>query len=416
MTAPLTPHSVLLIVSGSIAAFKAPELIRLLRADGIQVRCVLTQGGSQFVTPLTLQALSGQPVHTDLFSLTAEQEMGHIALSRSADLIVVCPASANLLARMAGGLADDLASTVLLATDTPVMVAPGMNVRMWDHPATQANIQTLRQRGVTFLGPVAGEMACGEYGPGRMVEPADVRDAVLAFFRQQSRQSGSLAGKTCLVTAGPTHEPLDPVRYLANRSSGKQGYALAEALADLGAEVTLISGPTALRPPAGVAVSFCETARQMRDLALKAAKNTSFDAAICTAAVADWRPAHVQDQKIKKTGKDDLPPPLALLPNPDILAELSEQSPSRPRLVIGFAAETETVEAHARAKLARKGCDWIVANNVGAGSDVMGGSENQVILITQDKVEHWPRLSKEEVARRLATTLADWFLKPHKSL
>ncbi|OAG76900.1 Phosphopantothenoylcysteine decarboxylase [Acetobacter malorum] len=231
---------------------------------------MLTQGGSQFVTPLTLQALSGQPVHTDLFSLTAEQEMGHIALSRSADLIVVCPASANLLARMAGGLADDLASTVLLATDTPVMVAPGMNVRMWDHPATQANIQTLRQRGVTFLGPVAGEMACGEYGPGRMVEPADVRDAVLAFFRQQSRQVGPLAGKTCLVTAGPTHEPLDPVRYLANRSSGKQGYALAEALADLGAKVTLISGPTALRPPPGVAVSFCETAREMRDLALKA--------------------------------------------------------------------------------------------------------------------------------------------------
>ncbi|GBQ06928.1 bifunctional phosphopantothenoylcysteine decarboxylase/phosphopantothenate--cysteine ligase CoaBC [Acetobacter cerevisiae] len=416
MTAPLTPRSVLLIISGSIAAFKAPELIRSLRADGIQVRCVLTQGGSQFVTPLTLQALSGQPVHTDLFSLTAEQEMGHIALSRSADLIVVCPASANLLARMAGGLADDLASTVLLATDTPIMVAPGMNVRMWDHPATQANIQTLRQRGVTFLGPVAGEMACGEYGPGRMVEPADVRDAVLAFFRQQSRQSGSLAGKTCLVTAGPTHEPLDPVRYLANRSSGKQGYALAEALADLGAEVTLISGPTVLRPPAGVAVSFCETACQMRDLALKAARSTAFDAAICTAAVADWRPAHAQDQKIKKTGKDDLPPPLALLPNPDILAELSEPSPSRPRLVIGFAAETETVEAHARAKLARKGCDWIVANNVGAGSDVMGGSENQVILITQDKVEHWPRLSKEEVARRLATTLADWFLKPHKSL
>lgn len=417
MAAPAVPRSVLLIVSGSIAAFKVPELIRLLKADGIQVRCVLTQGGSQFVTPLTLQALSGQPVHTDLFSLTAEQEMGHIALSRSADLLLVCPASANLLARMAGGLADDLASTVLLATDTPVMVAPGMNVRMWDHPATQENIKTLKERGVTFLGPVSGEMACGEYGPGRMVEPADVRDAVLGFFRQQVRQTGPLAGKACLVTAGPTHEPLDPVRYLANRSSGKQGYALAEALADLGAEVTLISGPTGLRPPAGVTVSFSETACEMRDLTLDTARSKAFDLAICTAAVADWRPAYVQDQKIKKkVGKDDVPPPLALLPNPDILAELSAPSSFRPQLVVGFAAETETVEAHARAKLARKGCDWIVANHVGAGSGVMGGSENQVILMTQDTAEHWPRLSKEDVARRLAITLADWFSKRHKSL
>ncbi|MCX2560427.1 bifunctional phosphopantothenoylcysteine decarboxylase/phosphopantothenate--cysteine ligase CoaBC [Acetobacter farinalis] len=406
-----TSRTVLLIVSGSIAAFKAPELVRLLGADGIQVRCVLTQGGSQFVTPLTLQALSGNPVHTDLFSLTAEQEMGHIALSRSADLLLVCPASANLLARMAGGLADDLASTLLLATDTPVMVAPGMNVRMWEHAATQANIRTLKERGVQVLGPVSGPMACGEFGPGRMVEPTDVRDSVLAFFRQQARQAGRLAGKSFLVTAGPTHEPLDPVRYLANRSSGRQGYALAESLADLGADVTLVSGPTGLRAPAGVTVSFCETARQMRDLALNAVQAHRFDAAICTAAVADWRPAVMQDQKIKKTGRDDQPAPLALIPNPDILAELSELSPFRPSLVVGFAAETEKVEAHARAKLERKGCNWIVANDVGAGSDVMGGPDNQVILMTQDTVEHWPRLSKEEVARRLAMTLADWFSK-----
>lgn len=408
-----TSRTVLLIVSGSIAAFKAPELVRLLGADGIQVRCVLTQGGSQFVTPLTLQALSGNPVHTDLFSLTAEQEMGHIALSRSADLLLVCPASANLLARMAGGLADDLASTLLLATDTPVMVAPGMNVRMWEHAATQANIRTLKERGVQVLGPVSGPMACGEFGPGRMVEPADVRDSVLAFFRQQARQSGRLAGKSFLITAGPTHEPLDPVRYLANRSSGRQGYALVEALADLGADVTLVSGPTGLRAPAGVTVSFCETAREMRDLALNAVQAHRFDAAICTAAVADWRPAVMQDQKIKKTGRDDQPAPLALIPNPDILAELSEPSPFRPSLVVGFAAETEKVEAHARAKLERKGCNWIVANDVGAGSDVMGGPDNEVILMTQDTVEHWPRLSKEEVARRLAMTLADWFSKAH---
>lgn len=415
MTAVSSPRSVLLIVSGSIAAFKAPELIRSLRADGMQVRCVLTQGGSQFVTPLTLQALSGQPVHTDLFSLTAEQEMGHIALSRSADLIVVCPASANLLARMAGGLADDLASTVLLATDTPVMVAPGMNVRMWEHPATQANIQTLKQRGVIFVGPVEGEMACGEYGPGRMVEPADVRDAVLTFFRAQAQKHGPLAGRTCLVTAGPTHEPLDPVRYLANRSSGKQGYALAEALADMGAAVTLVSGPTSLRPPAGVILYFCETARQMRDLTLAAARATAFDAAFCTAAVADWRSASEQTQKIKKASRDDVPPPLVLASNPDILAELSAPSAFRPQLVIGFAAETETLEAHARAKLARKGCDWIVANPVGAGSDVMGGAENQVTLITQDTLEHWPRLRKDDVARKLASALAEWFLTAHKS-
>lgn len=415
MSDALSPRSVLLIVSGSIAAFKAPELIRSLRSDGMQVRCVLTRGGSQFVTPLTLQALSGQPVYTDLFSLTAEQEMGHIALSRSADLIVVCPASANLLARMAGGLADDLASTVLLATDTPVLVVPGMNVRMWEHPATQDNVQTLKQRGVTFIGPVAGEMACGEYGQGRMVEPADVRDAILTFFRKQAQKHEGLAGRTCLVTAGPTHELLDPVRYLANRSSGRQGYALAEALADRGAAVTLISGPTSLPPPAGVRTYFCETACQMHDLTLAAAQDVKFDAVICTAAVADWRPADVQSQKIKKMSRDDVPPPLRLTPNPDILAELSAPSAFRPRLVVGFAAETETVEAHARAKLARKGCDWIVANNVGAGSDVMGGADNQVVLITQDKIEHWPRMKKENVAGKLAMALADWFLTAHTS-
>lgn len=400
-------RSVLLVVTGSIAAFKAPELIRMLRAAGIAVRCVLTKGGAEFVTPLTLQALSGERVHTDLFSLTAEQEMGHIALSRSADLVLVCPASADFLAKMAHGLADDIASTLLLATDTPVMVAPAMNVRMWEHAATQANVTLLRQRGVQLIAPVDGVMACGESGPGRMAEPADISDTVIGFFRQKLREGRApLAGRYALVTAGPTHEPLDPVRYIANRSSGLQGYAIAEALADLGADVTLVSGPTQLRNPTGMTVIRCETARDMQ-AAVHALKQQ--DIAVCTAAVADWRPAAQATQKLKKQSRNDVPPPLALTSNPDILAELSQPSPIRPQLVVGFAAETENVAQYAQAKLKRKQCDWIVANNVGANSDVMGGSENEVMLITSQTSDAWPRLSKTEVARKLAVAIADWF-------
>ncbi|MFT9458098.1 MAG: bifunctional phosphopantothenoylcysteine decarboxylase/phosphopantothenate--cysteine ligase CoaBC [Acetobacter orientalis] len=399
-------RSVLLVVSGSIAAFKVPELIRLLVAHGIQVRCVLTEGGAQFVTPLTLQALTGQSVHTELFSLTAEQEMGHIALSRSADLVLVCPASANLLAKMAHGLADDLASTVLLATNAPVLVAPAMNVHMWEHPATQANMALLQSRAVRFVAPVQGSMACGEFGFGRMAEPADIADSVLSFFRQQAQRSTApLAGKRALVTAGPTHEPLDPVRYIANRSSGTQGYALAAALADLGADVALVSGPTTLRPPAGVAFYRCETARDL----LAAVEALPYqDVAVCTAAVADWRPAHQAAQKMKKRTSADVPEPLTLQFNPDILAILSTME-NRPSLVVGFAAETEHVLAYAQAKLARKKCDWIVANNVGDGSDIMGGTDNEVLLITPEHVEQWPRLNKHDVAQKLAMRIADWF-------
>lgn len=399
-------RSVLLVVSGSIAAFKVPELIRLLVAHGIQVRCVLTEGGAQFVTPLTLQALTGQSVHTELFSLTAEQEMGHIALSRSADLVLVCPASANLLAKMAHGLADDLASTVMLATNAPVLVAPAMNVHMWEHPATQANMALLQSRAVRFVAPVQGSMACGEFGFGRMAESADIADSVLSFFRQQAQRSTApLAGKRALVTAGPTHEPLDPVRYIANRSSGTQGYALAAALADLGADVALVSGPTTLRPPAGVAFYRCETARDM----LAAVETLPHqDVAVCTAAVADWRPAHQAAQKMKKRTSTDVPEPLTLQSNPDILAILSTME-NRPSLVVGFAAETENVLAYAQAKLARKKCDWIVANNVGDGSDIMGGTDNEVLLITPEYVEQWPRLNKHDVAQKLAMRIADWF-------
>ncbi|MFT8674295.1 MAG: bifunctional phosphopantothenoylcysteine decarboxylase/phosphopantothenate--cysteine ligase CoaBC [Acetobacter sp.] len=400
-------RSVLLVVSGSIAAYKAPELIRLLLARDMRVRCVLTRGGSQFVTPLTLQALTGAPVATDLFSLTEEQEMGHIALSRWADLVLVCPASANLLARMAAGLADDLASTLLLATDAPVMAVPAMNVRMWEHAATRQNVATLRARGVEVLPPVTGDMACGEYGPGRLPEPADIADAVQAFFQRARQVDGPLAGVRVLVTAGPTHEPIDPVRYLANRSSGKQGYAIAEACAELGAQVTLVSGPVDLRPPAGVNVIGCETAHDMRASAMAA---LPVDVAICAAAVADWRPEHIAGQKIKKKDRTSLPPPLALVPNPDILAELSEPSPLRPRLVIGFAAETQDVREHAQAKWRRKGCDWMIANDVSPGTGHMGGDTNQVLLITQDGVETWPEMNKTalaaELARRVAALLA----------
>lgn len=405
MSAPPPPRSVLLIVGGSIAAFKAPELVRLLQAEGMQVRCVLTKGGQQFVTPLTLQALSGQPVHMDLFSLTAEQEMGHIALSRLADLVLVCPASANLLARMAGGLADDLAGALLLATDAPVMAVPAMNVRMWEHPATQANVALLAERGVRILPPACGPMACGEFGPGRMPEPVEIKDAVVAFFRQQQSKVGPLAGRRVLVTAGPTHEPLDPVRYLANRSSGQQGFALAAALADSGADVTLVSGPVVLPPPAGVTYLTCETAREMHALVMESGQ---FDVAVCTAAVADWRPEHEAGQKIKKTSPSSAAPPIKLVPNPDILAELSAPRPLRPRLVVGFAAETENVIAHATSKRQRKQCDWIVANDVSPQTGIMGGLDNQVALITADGAELWPRMSKADVAKQLVARITLW--------
>ncbi|PAL23048.1 bifunctional phosphopantothenoylcysteine decarboxylase/phosphopantothenate--cysteine ligase CoaBC [Acetobacter syzygii] len=405
MSAASPSRSVLLIVGGSIAAFKAPELVRLLLAEGVQVRCVLTEGGRQFVTPLTLQALSGQPVHTDLFSLTAEQEMGHIALSRWADIVLVCPASANLLARMANGMADDLAGALLLATSAPVMAVPAMNVRMWEHPATQNSVTVLAARGVDILPPVSGPMACGEFGPGRMPEPSDIKDAVLAFFRRKQAEVGSLAGCRVLVTAGPTHEPLDPVRYLANRSSGQQGFAIASALADAGANVLLVSGPVSLSPPAGVKYLVCETAREMYALVMESGQ---FDVAVCTAAVADWRPAHEAGQKIKKIGEADVAPPLTLVPNPDILAELSTKSAGRPKLVIGFAAETENVIDHAKAKRERKGCDWIVANDVSPHTGVMGGQDNQVVLITSDNVEQWPRMSKADVAKQIVERITVW--------
>jgi len=390
---------VLLIVGGGIAAYKALELTRLLRKAGIAVRPLLTAAGAQFVTPLTLSALAEDKVYADLFSLTDEAEMGHIELSRSADLIVVVPATADLMAKAANGLAGDLASTVLLATDKPVLMAPAMNVRMWHHPATQRNLATLGGDGVMMVGPGDGAMACGEFGTGRMAEPAEIFAAIVQAL---DGASGSpLAGRRALVTAGPTEEPLDPVRVLTNRSSGKQGYAIAAALARLGAEVTLVSGPTALATPSGVKRVDVQTAVQMLE-ASKAALPA--DIAICVAAVADWRADEVFGVKLKK-GKEG-PPTLRLVENPDILATLSSAGPARPRLVIGFAAETNDVEAHARAKLARKGCDWIVANDV-SQAGVMGGDDNAVMVIDKAGIDHWPAGPKSAIAERLARRIAE---------
>jgi phosphopantothenoylcysteine decarboxylase/phosphopantothenate--cysteine ligase len=400
--------SVLLIVGGGIAAYKSLELVRLLIRAGIGVRAILTEAGAQFVTPLSLSALSGQPVYQALFSLTDEAEMGHIQLSRSADLVVVAPATADLMAKAAQGLAPDLATTALLATDKPVLMAPAMNVRMWQHPATQRNLATLTADGVSFVGPDDGAMACGEFGPGRMAEPEAILAAILA--RLDDTADRPLAGKRVLVTAGPTHEPIDPVRYIANRSSGKQGYALAAALAALGAEVTLVSGPTALSAPAGVRRVAVETARQMLD-ACRAALPA--DAAVMVAAVADWRPTSPAPLKVKK-GEAAAPPALTLEENPDILATLSRPGLDRPRLVVGFAAETNDVIPHAVAKRARKGCDWIVANDV--SGDVMGGDANAVSIVTADGVETWPSLSKTDVAQRLARRIADTLSGSSESL
>ncbi|MGA9583523.1 MAG: bifunctional phosphopantothenoylcysteine decarboxylase/phosphopantothenate--cysteine ligase CoaBC [Allosphingosinicella sp.] len=383
---------ILLIVGGGIAAYKACELIRLIRKAGGSVRCVLTAGGAQFVTPMTLAALSEQPVHTSLWDLKDEAEMGHIQLSREADLVVVCPATADLMAKMAAGIADDLATTLLLATDKPVLAAPAMNVRMWRHEATRRNVERIRADGVTVLEPDEGEMACGEYGPGRLPEP----ERIMAAIRARLASDGPLAGRHVIVTAGPTHEPIDPVRMIANRSSGKQGFAIAEALAALGARVTLVAGPVALAGPSEVERIDVETARQM-EAAVEAALPA--DAAVLVAAVADWR-VTPSPAKLKKAQGA---PRLDWLANPDILAGLAA-SPRRPRLLVGFAAETDDVVNVAQAKRATKGCDWIVANDV--SGEVMGGDRNRVHLITAAGVESWEEGEKSEVARRLADRIA----------
>jgi len=399
---------ILLIVGGGIAAYKACELVRLIRKAGGSTRCVLTEGGSHFVTPMALAALSEQEVHSSLWDLKNETEMGHIQLSREADLVVVCPATADLIAKMAAGIADDLATTLLLATDKPVVAVPAMNVRMWLHPATRRNVACLRADGVTVLDPDEGAMACGEYGPGRLPEPPFIWGEIEKLMDRPRPASppgvegGGLAGRHILVTAGPTHEPIDPVRYIANRSSGKQGYAIAGALAELGARVTLVSGPVALPTPPGVHRIDVECAREMAaavDAALPA------DVAVMVAAVADWRAEDACGQKIKKDGSG-LPPTLALAENPDILAGLAAGS-RRPRLLIGFAAETENVIPHAIAKRDRKQADWIVANDV--SGDVMGGDSNRIHLVTGTGVESWDRLTKDDVARRLAARIADEF-------
>jgi phosphopantothenoylcysteine decarboxylase/phosphopantothenate--cysteine ligase len=392
----LAGKRILLIIGGGIAAYKALELIRLIQKAGGTVTPVLTRAGAEFVTPLSVGALAGAKVYQDLFDLTDEAEMGHIQLSRAADLVVVAPATADLLAKMAGGRADDLASTLLLATDKRVLVAPAMNVRMWDHPATRRNLAVLHGDGVLTVGPDEGEMACGEYGPGRMAEPAAIVAALGVALG-----GGPLAGRHVIVTSGPTHEPIDPVRYIANRSSGAQGTALAAALRDLGARVTFVTGPALVPAPSGVTVVPVETAAEM---AAAVAAALPADAAVMAAAVADWRVANASGQKLKKDGSGKAPA-LEFAENPDILATVSN-GPGRPRLVVGFAAETTDVVAHATAKRARKGCDWIVANDVSPGTGIMGGQENAVTLISDAGAETWPRMSKDAVARHLAARIA----------
>lgn len=393
----LTGKRILLIIGGGIAAYKSLETIRRLQDAGASVVPVLTRAGEEFVTPLSVSALAGSKVYRDLFDLTDEAEMGHIELSRASDLIVVAPATADLMAKMAQGHANDLASTLLLATDTEVLCAPAMNVRMWEHPATQRNVARLMADGVRFVGPNEGGMACGEFGPGRMAEPLEIVSAV-----QGALATGPLADKHVLVTSGPTHEPIDPVRYIANRSSGAQGTAIARALAALGARVTFVTGPAEVPPPQGVTVVAVETARQMYDAVHDA---LPADAAVFAAAVADWRVASASDQKLKKT-VDGLPA-LQFAENPDILATVSKLPTGRPGLVVGFAAETRDVVELATAKRARKGCDWIVANDVSPATGIMGGAENAVHVISDQGVESWPRLGKDLVAARLADRIAD---------
>lgn len=390
---------ILLVISGGIAAYKSLILIRRLRERGAQVRCILSKGGAQFVTPLSVSALSHEKVYQDQFSLTDEHEMGHLRLSQEADLVVVAPATADILAKMAHGLADELATTVLLASAAPILVAPAMNHRMWLHPATLENMHKLELRGVKRVGPNQGPLAEDESGIGRMAEP----DEILAAIEAQFRIGGRLAGMRALVTSGPTHEAIDPVRYIANRSSGKQGHAIAAALAELGAETILVSGPTALADPPGVSVFRIESARDMLTACERA---LPVEVAVCAAAVADWRAASAAEQKLKKNGGEDSPS-LRLAENPDILATLSQPGNRRPRLVIGFAAETENVVVNARVKRAKKGCDWILANDVAPGTGTFGGDRNTIHLVTEKGVETWPTLAKDEVARRLAERIAE---------
>ena len=399
-------RSILLIIGGGIAAYKSLFLIRELAKRGIRTKVVLTKGGTQFVTPMSAQALSGDSVLTDLWDLTAESDMGHIELSRSTDMIVVAPATANLMAQAAHGVAADLATTTLLATDKRVLYAPAMNVRMWESEATQSNVETLAKRGAIFVGPDAGEMACGEFGDGRMAEPDAIADAIeSALIGDMSldayRAPRPLTGRRAVVTAGPTREPIDPVRYLSNHSSGRQGYAIAQALADLGADVTLVTGPTSLPHPIGVSTIPVETALEMQD-----AVNRAFpaDVFISVAAVADWRPSTRMTEKAKKSDRGLAP--LALTENPDILRSVCE-SDNRPDLVVGFAAETHEVTELAKAKRKRKGCDWIVANDV--SGDVMGGRHNQIIVIDAEKETHLPKMTKQGAARALARAVADYF-------
>ena len=389
---------ILLIVSGGIAAVKCPDLIHRLSARNIATRCILTSSGAEFVTPLSLATFSGDKVYDELFCLTDESQMGHIELSRRADLILIVPATAHILARMASGLADDLATTVLLATDKPVMVAPAMNVQMWEHAATAHNLEILKQRGIMVIGPEEGEMACGEYGFGRMSEPEDIVNAIEKYFSQGNR----LRNKRALVTSGPTIEAIDPARYIASRSSGKQGHAIANALAHLGAKTTLVSGPSNEPDPSGVSVVHVQSARDM----LVACKDSlPTDIVVCAAAVSDWRTKKESQSKLKKNGVDQKV--LELILNPDILATLSKLSKERPSLVVGFAAETEDVIAYATKKRMTKGCDWIVANDISTKTNTFGGENNTVNLITSDGVENWPKMTKTQVAEKLALRIAD---------
>lgn len=406
----MSSKRILLIIGGGIAAYKSLELIRELARRGVASRCIVTKGGQEFVTPLSVSALSGEKVFTELFDLDDEADMGHIQLSRSADLVVVCPATADLMAKAAGGLANDLASTTLLATDKPVLMVPAMNVRMWEHAATQRNVATLRSDGVTVMDPDEGAMACGEFGPGRLPEPIEIANRIEALLSDgpvlYGLEAKPLAGRHALITAGPTREPLDPVRFLSNHSSGKQGYAIAGALARAGARVTLVSGPVSLDVPEGVDIVPIETAREMLEACQAALPADVF---VSVAAVADWRPSRAAAKKMKlKEGDGDPHPSLELSENPDILATLSRKKKHRPSLVIGFAAETHDVEPLAIAKLKRKRCDWIVANDV--SGDVMGGAMNEVALVTRDGIEdRWPRMTKEDVATRLVARIAQEF-------
>jgi phosphopantothenoylcysteine decarboxylase/phosphopantothenate--cysteine ligase len=407
----MSAKRILLIIGGGIAAYKVPQLIRQIRAEGMAVTPVLTRAGAEFTTTMTVSVLAGEAAHEGLFDISTEAEIGHIQLSRNADLVVVAPATADLMAKMAHGLADDLGSTLLLATDKPVLIAPAMNLRMWFHPATQRNLATLKGDGIRLVGPNEGDMACGEFGPGRMAEPEEIMAAIrqaleihapLKLTADVQVHHGALDGKHVIVTSGPTHEPIDPVRYIANRSSGAQGAAVAAALRDLGARVSFVTGPATVPPPEGVDVIRVETAQQMRN-AVEAALPA--DAAVMAAAVADWRVTNAADRKMKKDGTGR-PPALEMVENPDILAWVSGLEAQRPRLVVGFAAETHDVVAHATDKRLRKGCDWIVANDVSPGTGIMGGTENAVVLITEQGADEWPRMAKDAVARKLAEKIA----------